>query len=214
MKDADILFCRKAVVNRLSETTAYYVLHPSNVTQGQDASFLSSLFVDANLNEITQQKTIFFQTSLNELSALPLQTNIHMVIFLCANDLTEKHIETLTEFRLQGYQLGIINPNPEAFTVALLSVFSYVMLTLDHLSVDDALTRFKHPALSSKKLWVNKVEKLEQFTKLLESIPEGQFSGNFINKITSVKGKRVLAYQAILIDLLVALKEHANKSLS
>uniref|UniRef100_A6VXF5 Putative signal transduction protein n=1 Tax=Marinomonas sp. (strain MWYL1) TaxID=400668 RepID=A6VXF5_MARMS len=210
MKDADILFCRKAVVNRLSETTAYYILHPSNVTQGQDASFLSSLFVDANLNEITQQKTIFFQTSLNELSALPLQTNIHMVIFLCANDLTEKHIETLTEFRLQGYQLGIINPNPEAFTVALLSVFSYVMLTLDHLSVDDALTRFKHPALSSKKLWVNKVEKLEQFTKLLESIPEGQFSGNFINKITSVKGKRVLAYQAILIDLLVALNNRES----
>lgn len=210
MKDDDVLFCRKAVVNRLSETIAYYILHPSIEEQGQDASFLSSLFVDVNLTEITQQKTIFFRTSLVELAALPLPTNIHMVIFLNANELAEKHLETLSEFRLQGYQLGIINPNPEKFSADLFSIFSYVLFSLNHLSIDDVVARIKHPVLSSKTLWVNKVEKAEQFMRLLESVPEGQFSGNFINKATSVKGKRILAHKAILIDLLVALNDRES----
>lgn len=205
MKETDILFCRKAVVNQLSETIAYYLLHPSSVAQGQDSSFLSSLFVDVNLTEITQQKTIYFQTSLDELSTLPLQSNIHMVIFLNATELSEMHLDTLSEFRLQGYQLGIVNPVPEMFSVALFNVFSYVLFTLDCLSTDAVIETIKHPYISAKNIWVNKVEKTEQFYRLKESIPEGQFSGNAIHKVTPVKGKRILAYKAILVDLLIAL---------
>ena len=210
MKGTDILFCRKAVVNKSSETIAYYILHPGSIAQGQDASFLSSLFVDVNLTEITQQKTIYFQTSLDELSALPLQTNTHMVIFLNATELSEIHLDTLSEFRLQGHQLGIVNPRADMFSVALINIFSYVLFTLDCLSTEAVIETIKHPSISAKKIWVNKVEKAEQFYQLQESVPEGQFSGNFIHKMTSVKGKRILAYKAILIDLLVALNDRES----
>ncbi|WP_421851994.1 EAL and HDOD domain-containing protein [Marinomonas sp.] len=205
MKDTDILFCRKAVVNQLSETIAYYILHPSSVEQGQDACFLSSLFVDVNLTEITQQKTIYFQTSLDELSALPLQTNVHMVIFLNATELSEMHFDTLSELRLQGYQLGIINPMPEMFLKDLFTIFSYVLFPLDCLSMDEVIERVKHPSVSPKNIWINKVEKAEQFYQLQESLPEAQFSGNAIHKTMPVKGKRILAYKGILVDLLIAL---------
>jgi EAL and modified HD-GYP domain-containing signal transduction protein len=210
MKDDDILFCRKAVVNRFSETIAYYILHPSSLEQGQDACFLSSLFVDVNLTEITQQKTIYFQTSLDELSALPVQTNIQMVIFLNAAELSEMDSDSLLELRLQGYQLGIINTKLDMFSVTFLNVFSYTLFTLDCVSAEEVIETIKHPSISKKNIWVNKIEKAEQFHLLQESIPEGQFSGNFINKMTSVKGKRILAYKAILIDLLVALNDRES----
>jgi c-di-GMP-related signal transduction protein len=207
MKNNEVLFCREAVVNRFSETTAYNILHPSSAIKGQDAAFLSSLFVDINLTEITQQKTIFFQSSLETLYNLPLQTHIHMVTFLNATELSEVHLGELSEFRLQGYQLGIINPRPDALPDVLLDIFPYALLTLDNLTIDDVIVRVKHPLIASKKLWVNKIENMEQFTKLKEKVPNGQFSGSFISKVTPVKGKRILAYKAILIDLLVALND-------
>ena len=145
MKNTDILFCRKALVNRLSETSAYYLLHPSNETERPQTSFLSSLFVDVNLIEITQQKTIFLHSNLDELSVLPWQSHIHMVIFLSADTLTDEHLDTLCELRLQGYQLGIINPEPNALSGDLSNVFSYVMLSLDHLTVEEAKARMVHP---------------------------------------------------------------------
>lgn len=205
MKDTDILFCRKAVVNQLSETTAYYILHPSSAVKGQDASILSSLFVDVNLTEITQQKTIFFQTSLDELSTLPLQTDIHMVIFLNAAELSEMNFEALSDFRLQGYQFGVINPVSDMPLKDIFSIFSYVLFTLDCLPIREIIERVKHPSISAKNIWINKIENTEQFYELKEHVPNGLFSGNAIHKITSVKGKRILAYKAILVDLLVAL---------
>jgi c-di-GMP-related signal transduction protein len=210
MKNTDILFCRKAVVNRLSETTAYYILHPSSTIKGRNASFLSSLFVDVNLTEITQQKTIFFQSDLDELSALPLQTNIHMVIFLDAGTLTEAHFEMLSERRLQGYQLGVINPKPDTTSVDLLNVFSYVMFSLDHLSIEDATSRIKHPFILSKNIWIDAIHSAEQFSSLQNLASDGLFSGDFIHKVTLVKGKRILAHKAILIDLLAALNDHES----
>lgn len=205
MKDADVLFCRKAVVNRLSETIAYYILHPNSDAQGQDTSFLSSLFVDVNLTEITQQKTIYFQTSLHELPALPLQSNIHMVIFLSGTELSLTDMDSLSEFRLQGYQFGIINPDLALFPASFFSVFSHVLFTLNCLSIEDVIETVKHPSLSAKSIWVNKIDNIEQFHQLQKVIPEGQFSGNAIYKVKPVKGKRILAYKAILMDLLVAL---------
>jgi len=210
MKNNDVLFCRKAVVNQFSETVAYYILHPNSVTKGQDTDFLSSLFVDVNLTEITQQKTIFFQSHLNELSTLPLQSNIHMVIFLDADELSETNLETLSEFRLQGYQLGIINPLPETFSAVFFGVFSYALFTLNTLTLEEVVLRAKHPLIESKSVWINKVEKAEQFTLLQEKIPNGLFSGNCINRITPVKGKRILAYKTILIDLLLALNDQKS----
>ncbi|GAA0219008.1 EAL and HDOD domain-containing protein [Marinomonas primoryensis] len=210
MKNNEVLFCREAVVNRFSETTAYNILHPSNAIKGQDAAFLSSLFVDINLTEITQQKTIFFLSSLETLYNLPLQTHIHTVTFLNATELSEVHLDELSEFRLQGYQLGIINPSPDTLPDVLLDIFSYALLTLDNLTIDDVIVRVKHPLIASKKLWVNKIENMEQFTQLKEKIPNGQFSGSFISKVTPVKGKRILAYKAILIDLLVALNDRES----
>ena len=210
MKNNDVLFCRKAVVNQLSETTAYYILHPSNAIKGHDATFLSSLFVDINFTEITQKKTIFFQSSLDELTDLPLQSNIHMVIFLSAFRLSDVDLDKLSEYRLQGYQLGIVNPNPDTFPAALLDMFSYVLLTLDSVTIDEAIIRVEHPLLVSKNIWINKVENTEQFKQLQDKIPNGQFSGSFISKATSVKGKRILAYKTILIDLLVALNDRES----
>ena len=210
MKDADILFCRKAVVNRLSETIAYYILHPLNEEQGQDASFLSSLFVDVNLTEITQQKTIYFQTSLQDLFSLPLQTNLHIVIFLDASELTYNDLEDLAEFRLQGHQLGIINPKLDQFPSDFFHVFSNVLFSLDSLSVEEVINLTHQPQISAKRIWVNKIEELDQFHQLQKHVPEGQFSGNALHKFTPVKGKRILAYKAILIDLLVALNNRES----
>ncbi|RBP84732.1 HDOD domain-containing protein [Marinomonas rhizomae] len=210
MKDADVLFCRKTVVNRLSETVAFYILHPNSEVQGQDASFLSSLFVDVNLTEITQQKTIYFQTTLHELGALPLQTNINMVIFLSCDELTLMDFDSLSEFRLQGYQLGMINPDPKLFPATFFNVFSYLLFTLDCQSTEDVVEAIQHPSLSVKNIWVNKIEDVEQFHQLQNSIPQGQFSGNAIHKIKPVKGKRILAYKAILVDLLVALNNRES----
>ena len=212
MKNNEVLFCREAVVNRFSETTAYNILHTSNAIKGQDAIFLSSLFVDINLTEITHQKTIFFQSSLDALHDLPLQNNINTVTFFNATELSEVHLDALSEFRLQGYQLGIINPTPDTLPDGLLSLFSYALLTLENLTVDDVMVRVKHPLIASKKLWINKIENMEEFTQLKETVPNGQFSGSFISKVTPVKGKRILAYKAILIDLLVALNDRESSS--
>ena len=205
MKNTDILFCRKALVNRLSETSAYYLLHPSNETERPQTSFLSSLFVDVNLIEITQQKTIFLHSNLDELSVLPWQSHIHMVIFLSADTLTDEHLDTLCELGLQGYQLGIINPEPNALSGDLFNVFSYAMLSLDHLTVEEARARMAHPFLSLKRIWVDAIEHSEQFDQLRQASPDGLFSGNFIHKTTPIKGKRILAHKMILIDLLAAL---------
>lgn len=210
MKDADILFCRKAVVNRLSETIAYYILHPITEEQGQDASFLSSLFVDVNLTEITQQKTIYFQTSLQDLFSLPLQTNLHMVIFLDGKELTPNDLEDLSEFCLQGYQLGIINPKLDQFPADFLNVFSNVLFNLDTITVEEVIKSTNQTQISAKNIWVNKIEEPDLFHRLQKHIPDGQFSGNALHKFTPVKGKRILAYKAILIDLLVALNNRES----
>ncbi|ETI57915.1 EAL and HDOD domain-containing protein [Marinomonas profundimaris] len=210
MKNNDVLFCRKAVVNQLSETIAYYILHPSSVTKGQDSDFLSALFVDVNLTEITQQKTIFFESNLDELSSLPLQSNINMVVFLNGAEISEADFDALSDFRLQGYQLGIINPDPNNYSAALLGTFSHALFALDCLSMEQTITLVEDPLIASKNIWVNKIEKEAQFTQLQQVLPNAHFSGNFINRITSVKGKRILAYKAILIDLLVALNDRES----
>lgn len=208
MNNNDVLFCRKAVVNRDSETVAYYILHPAGVTNDNKASFLSSLFVDVNLIEVTQQKTIYIKSSLDELQALPLQKNIHLVTFLIASTLNESDYELLSELRLQGHQLGIIHPQNAPMSADFFNVFSHVFFSLDKTSVEQIIETMANPALSSKCVWVNKVEQSEQYAQLVEALPKGHFSGGFLHKMTSIKGKRILSYRTILIDLLVALNNH------
>ncbi len=210
MKNTDILFCRKALVNQFSDTSAYYLLHPSNETEKPQTSFLSSLFVDVNLIEITQQKTIFLHSNLDELSVLPLQSHIHMVVFLEAKMLTDHHLDELCELRLQGYQLGIIDPQPDVLSIDLFNVFSYVMLSLDQLNLETTIARIEHPFLSSKTIWIDAIQSAEQFDRLREVAPDGLFSGHFIHKVTAVKGKRILAHKMILIDLLAALNNRES----
>lgn len=207
MSNNDILFCRKAVVNRASDTIAYYILHPKSATDAHDSSFLSALFVDVNITEITQQKTIYIKTSLDELQALPLQNNIHAVFFLDATELNEVSLDILSDLRLQGHVLGISNPQTSDFSAEFLSIFAHVHFSLDRMSVDEVLSNATESFLALKTVWINKVETAEQYALLLEKLPLGQFSGNFIHKMTSVKGKRILAYQAILIDLLAELNK-------
>ncbi|MGB0784364.1 MAG: histidine kinase, partial [Marinomonas sp.] len=167
MNNNDVLFCRKAVVNRDSETVAYYILHPAGVTNDNKASFLSSLFVDVNLIEVTQQKTIYIKSSLDELQALPLQKNIHLVTFLIASTLNESDYELLSELRLQGHQLGIIHPQNAPMSADFFNVFSHVFFSLDKISVEQVIETMANPALSSKCVWVNKVEQSEQYAQLV-----------------------------------------------
>lgn len=216
MSNNDILFCRKAVVNRGSDTVAYYILHPVASSDSHNSLFLSALFVDVNLSEITQQKTIYIKTSLDELQALPLQNNIHAVFFLNAAELNEENFEILSDLRLQGHVLGISNPQVSDFSSEFFNIFTHVHFSLDRTSVNDVISRLAGPLLELKTIWVNKVETADQYSLLQEKLPVGQFSGNFIHKMTSVKGKRILAYQAILIDLLAALnnRETSPKKLA
>ena len=207
MSNNDILFCRKAVVNRASATVAYYILHPKTSTDTHDSLFLSSLFVDVNITEITQQKTIYIKTSLDELQVLPLQNNIHAVFFLEATELTQANLEILSDLRLQGHVLGISNPSPSDFSAEFFNVFTHVHFSLSRMPVDEVIARLNEPLLELKTVWINRVETAEQYSVLQDRFPMGQFSGDFIHKMTSVKGKRILAYQAILIDLLVELKK-------
>ncbi|NLQ16383.1 HDOD domain-containing protein [Marinomonas sp. M1K-6] len=210
MENNDVLFCRKAIVNRLSKVIAYYIMHPSNAIQEHDMAFLSALFVDVNLDEITQQKTLFIQSNLEEMSALPPHPKSPVVIFISAASFTEAHLDLLSELRLQGYQLGIINPTLDSLSVTVMSNFSYAVFDLNCLHISDITTWSNTELLRHKKVWVNNIENAEQFRQLEESIPEGVFSGNFIGKVTPIKGKRILAYKAILIDLLVALNQHKS----
>lgn len=209
MKENDVLFCRKDVINAHSGTVAYHLLHPSSTLEQEESAFLSSLFVDTNLTEITQQKIIFFQTRLEELANLPFQQDIEMVIFLDANSLSEENdAEILSNKRLQGCQLGIINPNLDSFSANFMALFSYALFNLDDVPLDYIIDCCSHPSLTQKNLWVNKIKTAEQFALLKEAIPSGYFSGSFIKKVTTIKGKKVLAYKTILFELLTELNKH------
>lgn len=209
MKENDVLFCRKDVINAHSNTVAYHLLHPRSILAHEESAFLSSLFVDVNLTEITQQKTIFFQTRLEELENLPFQKNIEMVIFLDANSLSEEtDVQILSDKRLQGYQLGIINSCPDLFSADFLAIFSYALFNLDDVPINCIIDYCSHPLLTHKNLWINKVETAKEFALLKKTIPSGYFSGNFIKRVTTIKGKKVLAYKTILFDLLTELNQH------
>jgi len=210
MKNKDVLFCRKNVVNNASETVAYYLLHPDSTAEKQENCFLSSLFVDLDLNEVIQGKTLFFQIDINKLTTLPIRSEIPMVIFLDGNTLIENNFELLSEIRTQGYQLGIINPTVDAFSSFFLDLFTYTLFSLDSLTINEIIERCKNPLFSQKKQWINKIEHAEQFKLLKEVIPSGLFCGNFIKRMTEVKGTRIIAYKSILIDLMTALKTHES----
>ncbi|MBJ7538209.1 EAL and HDOD domain-containing protein [Marinomonas transparens] len=203
MKNNDVLFCRKAVVNCQSDTTAYHLLHPDNTTNTSDGSFLSTLFIDVNLAEITQQKVVFIQSSLGALDSIPLPAEFPLVIFLHSNELSEEdNIEELSKFVLDGNQLGIINPDPASYSADFLTLFSYALFNLGDLDIDAIIKRGEHPLLSQKSLWVNQIDHSYQFSRLKEKMKTGWFSGDFIKKKMPVTGKRILSYKAILIDVL------------
>ncbi|QUX95908.1 histidine kinase [Marinomonas sp. CT5] len=210
MKNNDVLFCTKAVVNLNSQTIAYFIVHPDNKIEEKDASFLSSLFIDSNITEITQQKTIFFQSHIDQLSKLPLQSNIHMVIFIDGIELQEEHLDTLSALRLDGYELGIKNPDLKAIPPAILDVFTSVVFNLNQCSIENVIESCKNELISTKNIWIDEVEKEDQFNTLKQAIPEASFSGNFIKRVNTIKGKRILAYKAILIDLLIALNDQES----
>ena len=207
MENNDVLFCRKTIVNSLSQTTAYHILHPINEIETEN-SFLSSLFVDVNINEITNQKTIFVKMSIEEFAHIPLQNNIAMVIFLDAHELSEtKHLDLLHDMQLKDFKLGIINPDPEFFSIAFLNLFSYVLYSLDCLSINSIIEHYSNPTLTHKKLWVNKIKTSDEFDLAKKNMPNAYFSGDFIKKMTPVKGKKITAYKTILFDLLTELND-------
>jgi EAL and modified HD-GYP domain-containing signal transduction protein len=209
MKDSDVLFCRKAVVNHNSETVAYHLLHPYELTSTENSTLLHSIFVDINLIEITQQKTIFIYTCIDNLTHLPMQHNLHLVVFIDSDSLSDKeHFDVLSDARLQGFQLGIINPDVNRLSTDFLTLFSYVHFSLDRCSTDHIIRYSQHSLLKHKKIWMNKIETEEQFITLKEAVSHGSFSGSFIKKITAIKGKTVLSYKSILVDLLTALNQN------
>ncbi len=204
MNDTDVLFCRKAVINPLAETVAYHLLHLEDLNENSGA-FLSSIFIDINLNEVTNQKAAFFQVSVEQLKSLPLEQELQIVAFLSSETLSEQDLDLLFETRLKGCQLGIINPDLHLFSEDFFAVFSYVAFDLSALSVEEVLTHSAHPFLREKNIWINEIEQQGDFVQLQESLPNGCFSGDFIKKKTEVKGKKVLAYQSILLELLSVL---------
>jgi EAL and modified HD-GYP domain-containing signal transduction protein len=206
MKNNDILFCRETVVNSLSQTMAYHILHPKNAAIDIENSFLNSIFFDVDINEITHQKTFFIEMSIEELSNLPLHKNACMIIFLNTQALSEKnHLDMLNDLRLQGFQLGIINPDPKVLSGDFLSIFSYVLFSSDSLPINTIIEHCSHSLLEHKNLWINKIETSDQFTLMKDCIPNAYFSGDFIKKTTPIKGKKVLNYKTILFDLLTEL---------
>jgi len=209
MNNTDTLFCRKAVVNPTLETVAYYLLHPENIAEDTN-SFLSSIFVDINLNEVTHQKTAFFVANINQLKKLPLEQELQIVVFIDADSLSEQDLELLFDTRLKGCQLGIINPDPSLFSEDFLAVFSYVAFNLATLSVQKVLDHCAHPFLKEKNVWVNAIEQQSDFLLLQENLPNCCFSGDFIKRKTEVKGKKILSYQSILLELLTALNQQGS----
>ncbi|AEF54781.1 EAL and HDOD domain-containing protein [Marinomonas posidonica] len=209
MKNDDVLFCRKAVVNQKSQTMAYHLLHPEDTLYEDEKTFFSSLFVDVNLNELTQQKAIFFIGSIDQLTKLPELNGLQVTLFIdCSNLDQTKHIDSLSEARLDGYQFGLVNPQPEDYDSDFMNVFSYVLYDLEQISLDEVLESSQHPDIVLKNIWVHKIERAQDFDRLKQSLPHAYFSGCFIRKMTKIKGKRVLAYKDILIELLNHLNNH------
>ncbi len=209
MKNDDVLFCRKAVVNHKSQTMAYHLLHPEDALYHDEQAFFSSLFVDVNLNELTQQKVIFFIGSIEQLSKLPELNGLQVTLFIDCSTLDQKkYMDSLSESRLDGYQFGLINPEPDDYDSEFMNLFSYVLYDLEQCSLDSILVSSQHPDIALKNIWIHKVERAQDFERLKESLPDAYFSGTFIRKMTKIKGKRVIAYKDILIELLNHLNNH------
>lgn len=209
MNNDDVLFCRKAVVNQKSQTIAYHLLHLDTSLYQDEKTFISSLFVDVNLNEIVQQKLAFFVITPDQLATLPDITDSQIVLFLDCKGLDQdKYFDVLTEARFAGYQLGLINPCFDAYDSDFMNVFSYVMYDLESCSVDDILDFVEHADIAAKNLWINKINQAHDFEVLKASLSQAYFSGPFIRKMTKITGKRVLAYKDILIELLDHLNKH------
>lgn len=210
MSQTDVFFCRRAVVNHNIETKAYHFLLLNDAFCGDASHYLGPFLFDVDIKSVAENNIIFVRGAVNELSSLPARNTEKIVIFLETPILSENELDVLLDARLQGYQFGIINPDLRTFSVDWLSAFNYVLFTLENHAIEELVQRVKHPLIASKCLWINGIQHAEQFNLFKDVISNGLFSGDFIKKSTAVKGKRILTYKVILIELLAMLNDNES----
>lgn len=208
MSKTDVFFCRRAIVNHHAKTAAYHFLLLDDVKVSNEKHSLGPFLFDMNIKELAENKCIFMQGSIDELGSLPARNTENIVILLSCLTLTEADIDQILDARLQGYQFGIMDPDLIAFSTDWLSEFNYILFTLDKYPVSELIRKIKSPSISSKCIWINGIRHEEQFSLFKDVVSNGLFSGDFIKKSSAVKGKRILTYKVILIDLLAMLSRH------
>ncbi|BFM48272.1 HDOD domain-containing protein [Marinomonas sp. THO17] len=209
MNHDEVLFCQKAVVNQRSQTVAYQLLYPDTNLYQDEKTFISTLFVDMDLNEIIQNKLGFFAIHPEQLSTLPQLNDTQIVLFIDCQGLDQdKYYDVLLNARFAGYQLGLINPCANSYESDFINVFSYVEYDLEKCTLDDILNFTEQTEIAAKNIWINNIHKAHDFEVLKAVLPNANFSGPFIRKISKVTGKRIFAYKDILIELLDHLNNH------
>lgn len=204
----DFLFTRQSIVGQNSSVKATNLLHLNGMKEEARHSFLATLFSDLTLVDILRPHPIFIKALCDEVDNIPSPpASFDFVLFFDANTLMDKDWEdTLTELRLQGYQLGIRNPSLAFLTRTSIDQFIYIEFDLLQKAAAESINLSNHPALSKKHLWFSNINTQNNFLLIRSRTQADWFSGSFLSESVPVRGRKIPTYKLILSKLLTKLK--------
>ncbi|MFT2111467.1 EAL and HDOD domain-containing protein [Marinomonas sp. 2405UD68-3] len=205
MKQATVLFARKAILDSQYKIYAYQLLLAPNTMSPNDgiSDILSSLFLDLPIENVVDDKPIFIDMDINNIHSLPALPFNKIVIFLKASKKEilqyRPYLESLTA---DGYHFGLINPNLEELTQNELQYFIYSKLSVVFYGITNLVEYANSEKLFNKKIIMMDITIKQQLDEITELTSISLFSEDLLNIREYVKENKVPTYKSLISKVL------------